>query len=860
MERCNKIRKMTAGIFSVLLAFNSVFAGGRMVFAGDFEEEKTAETVIKELEEKGVRGDINGDGVINVMDLLHCIKLFKGSGTSDEDDIYRKDVNGDGALNSGDLVVLMKHILGVSTIWSYNNIPKMDGSTSAIPLEAGFKSEMLGISYSDARKLVSHHKTHESFSMLLSGENDMIFTVPISEDQQKKADEAGVKLNFIPVAKEGFVFVVNRNNPVDSLTSAQIRDIYSGKITNWKEVGGNDEKIVPYQRNNDSGSQNYMTEFMKGYDLMTPPTDHVLGTMGSLMDGLAVYDNAESAIGYSVYSYAAQMYENSSDTKFIAVDGIKPTRETMADGTYPLLSNTFIVYTDKASTETRNFAKWAVSDEGQKAVLACGYVPVCDMEYPDELRPYKAVGTGKEKPAGYTPSRKISDFQVSRGGNLLSGTYDKSELSVDFLADKDFQNKINSDIEEVCRGHENLQMKARMINGYLNICIYQSSEKIYLPNGYSRDVYSFIKNLNYDVRNKTRIEKFSDLFYKDENFVSLVNESVGHDLNTWLPDHMKTDFVGLLGEVGNFSLNEIVLEGSGPYMYETMNTKYTERETILDSMVTGEYFDNNLLLEEGFSSYDSIAEEWEQKLYTGDDGEVHTTVSGSRFHDESEVAARQAVYEKIYEEAKKIRAEKAAKMPDYPAFAAARIIISEPYCYADDYAELNVIHVNFGKIDGPLDVNYIFDPRTGERITLTDIFGKDLKNPDGSDVFHLYNIDIDNGTAVTEFYGENPVQFDSEAVNTDYIILPEKKAVKYDLNEPLKGVALGGTGFSDVNGYASSYILEYGPEKIQWEIEGDWNIIAKNKCKSHGRIWYECWDADDGDYYGWIKEYDLEFN
>ena len=52
MERCNKIRKMTAGIFSVLLAFNSVFAGGRMVFAGDFEEEKTAETVIKELEEK----------------------------------------------------------------------------------------------------------------------------------------------------------------------------------------------------------------------------------------------------------------------------------------------------------------------------------------------------------------------------------------------------------------------------------------------------------------------------------------------------------------------------------------------------------------------------------------------------------------------------------------------------------------------------------------------------------------------------------------------------------------------------------------------------------------------------------------
>ena len=372
-------------------------------------------------------------------------------------------------------------------------------------------------------------------------------------------------------------------------------------------------------------------------------------------------------------------------------------------------------------------------------------------------------------------------------------------------------------------------------------------------------MYSFIKNLNYDVRNKTRIEKFSDLFYKDENFVSLVNESVGHDLNTWLPDHMKTDFVGLLGEVGNFSLNEIVLEGSGPYMYETMNTKYTERETILDSMVTGEYFDNNLLLDDRFNSYESNASEWEQKLYTGDDGEVHTTISGSRFHSESEIAERQAVYEKIFEEAKKIRAEHAAKKPEFPDIANYRIIISEPVPSSDEYAELNVIYVNFGKIDGSLDVRYIFDPRTGERITLSDIFGKELKKPDGSGIYELYRIDTSNGTAASSFFGEDTLQFDPEAVNMDYIIPPEKTLVRYELTEPLKGVAIG-EKHNDVKGYASSYILEYGPEKTQWPIEGDWNIVAKNKCKSHGRIWYECWDADDGDYYGWIKEYDLEFN
>lgn len=105
----------------------------------------------------------------------------------------------------------------------------MDGSTSAIPLEAEFKSKMLGINYYAAKSSVKHHKTHESFQMLLSGQNDMIFTVPISESQQKDADEAGVHLNLEPVAKEGFVFIVNKSNPVDKLTQQQIRDIYSGK-------------------------------------------------------------------------------------------------------------------------------------------------------------------------------------------------------------------------------------------------------------------------------------------------------------------------------------------------------------------------------------------------------------------------------------------------------------------------------------------------------------------------------------------------------------------------------------------------------------------------------------------------------
>ena len=190
------------------------------------------------------------------------------------------------------------------------NLPRMDGSTSATPLEIGLKSGFLGISYEQAKELVSHTTTHDSFKRLIGGEVDLIFSVPISEEQQKLADEAGVTLFMEPVAREGFVFVVNAENPVDSLTSEQLRKIYSGEITNWSEVGGNDEPILPYQRNTDSGSQNYMTVFMGDTPLLPPKTELVQGMMMSLMDAIAVYDNSAGAIGYSVYSYAAQMYAN----------------------------------------------------------------------------------------------------------------------------------------------------------------------------------------------------------------------------------------------------------------------------------------------------------------------------------------------------------------------------------------------------------------------------------------------------------------------------------------------------------------------------------------------------------------------
>ncbi len=423
-------------------------------------------------------------------------------------------------------------------------LPRMDGSTSATPLEIGLKSGFLGIPYDQAKELVSHTTTHDSFKRLINGEVDLIFSVPISEEQQKMADEAGVTLFMEPVAREGFVFVVNDDNPVDSLTSEQLRKIYSGEITNWLQVGGNDEPILPYQRNTDSGSQNYMTVFMGDTPLLPPKTELVQGMMMSLMDAIAVYDNSAGAIGYSVYSYAAQMYANANKVKFIAVDGVKPSKAAMADESYPLLSCTYIIYTDKSPESAREFAEKVLSDEGQRYVLESGYLPVNGMEVPEKYLPYEAVGTGEPKPADFEPSREYSQL-------YWNDVYKKSDgyFELDFLNDEELQARINSDIraamdelrkyyEPECSGeseyaNDGIRLHIICRNGYLSLTLGYWNDKSdgqsSFMGGY--EVYHHAETLTYDLINGRRIERFSDLFYEGEDFLPDINKSIADWIN-----------------------------------------------------------------------------------------------------------------------------------------------------------------------------------------------------------------------------------------------------------------------------------------------------------------------------------------
>ena len=212
----------------------------------------------------------------------------------------------------------------------------------------------------------------------------MIVVTEPSEDELKYAEEHNVELEVIPVVREGFVFYVNAENPVKSLTLEQIQDIYSGKITNWSEVGGNDEEIRAFQRPENSGSQTGMLSLvMKDKELMEPLKEDLIETMSAIINLVSDYDNGVNSIGYSYYYYATTMFETIDSTvsdriRLLAIDGVEPNNKTIKDEKYPLETAYYIVIRKDESKDsnTRKLVDAMLSDRGQAIAEEAGYVGV----------------------------------------------------------------------------------------------------------------------------------------------------------------------------------------------------------------------------------------------------------------------------------------------------------------------------------------------------------------------------------------------------------------------------------------------------------------------------------------------------
>ena len=160
------------------------------------------------------------------------------------------------------------------------------------------------------------------------------------------------------------------------MTTEQIQDIYSGKITNWKDVGGADEEIVAFQRNEGSGSQSMLIRFMGDKEIMAAPSEQVNDLMSGIVDVVSKYKNKTSSMGFSFRYYLEGIIKN-PDIKMISIDGNAPTVESIKDGSYPITTPLYAVtYKDNPNENVKKLLDWVLSPEGQEIIEKTGYVGV----------------------------------------------------------------------------------------------------------------------------------------------------------------------------------------------------------------------------------------------------------------------------------------------------------------------------------------------------------------------------------------------------------------------------------------------------------------------------------------------------
>ncbi len=198
-----------------------------------------------------------------------------------------------------------------------------------------------------------------SLNLLRTGRCDMVLSAwPPSASELNPDREAQIPLKAHLFATEGLILIVNSRNPVDELSSTQLRSIFSGRVADWREVGGKVGDILVISREDGSDDRRaFETLVMDGQPV----------TLGAVvMPGSA--DVAEYVAGHpNAIGYAA-LYSMSPEVKAIAIDGVRPTYESVLDSSYPLWRHLALLTRDPAERPVQDFLTFVLSEAGQRIV------------------------------------------------------------------------------------------------------------------------------------------------------------------------------------------------------------------------------------------------------------------------------------------------------------------------------------------------------------------------------------------------------------------------------------------------------------------------------------------------------------
>ena len=291
-------------------------------------------------------------------------------------------------------------IVGIEDI-SFENFPKMDGSTSCKALNEMIACKLLGIRYEwDAfgymgfewglrfnmedipekyqdffEKRVITSQTNGAFMNLIDGKADIVLTHrTISPDEKAHADDIGVMLIETPIALDAFVFVVNKNNPVKSLTVKQVQKIYKGEITNWQQVGGNNANIKVFTRPRNSGSEEVFRKIVMG-DL--EPLDFPEAAIGMMILVFGEVSENVDAICYTFDNYKEVIArERGREVSKLEINGIFPSEATVKNETFPFISKVHVAIRSNLDHNSMAYRlyEWLQTENVKPVLKECGFV------------------------------------------------------------------------------------------------------------------------------------------------------------------------------------------------------------------------------------------------------------------------------------------------------------------------------------------------------------------------------------------------------------------------------------------------------------------------------------------------------
>ena len=244
---------------------------------------------------------------------------------------------------------------------------QIDGSTTVGPIADAFAEYFKSIQ-PDLAITVKKTGSGDGAAALIDGRCDI---ATMSRFMKPEEFEKAVANKVLPVAHvvamDGVCVAVHPSNPVKALTGVQVRDIYMGKIKNWKQVGGSDTPIVVISRDTSSGTYETFESLVMKKQPMAAGVEYV----NANPQAQSRVRTTAGAIGYVGLGFL-------EGVKALAIDGITPTRSTVASGTYPV-SRPLVLFTNgypKLGSITHKFVTFYLTEKGQELVEAKGYVPL----------------------------------------------------------------------------------------------------------------------------------------------------------------------------------------------------------------------------------------------------------------------------------------------------------------------------------------------------------------------------------------------------------------------------------------------------------------------------------------------------